>query len=60
MMGAVAAMLARGGEMPEALVLGAAAGAVNFLHHGLGTGSRREVDELAAEVQLRPLQGSSL
>jgi 1-phosphofructokinase len=55
MMGAVAAMLARGGEMPEALVRGAAAGAVNFLHHGLGTGSRREVDELAAEVQLRPL-----
>jgi 1-phosphofructokinase len=58
MMGAVAAMLSRGREMQEALVLGAAAGAVNFLHHGLGTGSRREVDELAAEVQLRALDGT--
>lgn len=54
MMGAIAAALAQGTELPEALVLGAGAGAVNFLHHGLGTGSRREVEELAREVDLRP------
>ena len=53
MMGAIAASLAHGGDLREALVLGAGAGAVNFLRHGLGTGSRREVEELAAEVRLR-------
>jgi 1-phosphofructokinase len=55
MMGAIAAALATGRELPEAMVLGAGAGAVNFLRHGLGTGSRREVDELAEEVELRRL-----
>ena len=53
MMGAIAAALAWGRELPDAMVLGAGAGAVNFLHHGLGTGSRREVEELAREVELR-------
>lgn len=55
MMGAIAASLAIGRDLHEALVLGAGAGAVNFLRHGLGTGSRREVEELAREVELRPL-----
>lgn len=55
MMGAIAAALAMGRDLHEALVLGAGAGAVNFLRHGLGTGSRREVEELAREVELRPL-----
>jgi fructose-1-phosphate kinase PfkB-like protein len=55
MMGAIAAQLAHGTDLPEALVCGAAAGAVNFLHHGLGTGSRREVEELMAEVELRSI-----
>ena len=41
MMGAIAAALARGLPLREALVLGAAAGAANFLRHGLGTGTRR-------------------
>jgi 1-phosphofructokinase len=54
MMGAIAAALAMGRDLHEALVLGAGAGAVNFLRHGLGTGSRREVEELAREVELRP------
>ncbi len=53
MMGGIAAALASGRELLDALLLGAAAGAVNFLHHGLGTGSRREVEELAREVELR-------
>ncbi len=53
MMGAIAAALAQGSELADALVLGAGAGAANFLHHGLGTGSRREVEELASEVEFR-------
>jgi 1-phosphofructokinase len=55
MVGALAAGLARGLEWDEALRLGAAAGAVNFLRHGLGTGSRNVVDELVERVELRPL-----
>lgn len=55
MMGAISAALASGRDLADALVLGAAAGAVNFLHHGLGTGSRREVEELRREVELRPI-----
>jgi hypothetical protein len=36
-------------------MLGAAAGTVNFLRHGLGTGSRPTVEEIAAKVRLTPL-----
>lgn len=56
MMGAVAAGWARGLPLTEALVLGAAAGAVNFLRHGLGTGRRAVVEELAEQVKVRPLR----
>jgi 1-phosphofructokinase len=55
MAGALAAALARGHAFEQALVLGAAAGAANFLRHGLGTGSRSVVEELAQRVELRPL-----
>ncbi len=55
MTGAIAATLATGGSIEDALLLGAGAGAVNFLRHGLGTGTREEVEELAARVELRPL-----
>jgi len=55
MMGGIAAGYARGLGLEDALVLGAAAGAVNFLRHGLGTGSRRSVDEMTRRVALRPL-----
>ena len=41
-----AAALARGFELEEALRSGAAAGATNFLRHGLGTGSRDVVADL--------------
>lgn len=54
MMGAVAAGWARGLRLPEALVLGAAAGSVNFLRHGLGSGSRAAIDELAPRITVRP------
>ncbi len=55
MMGAIAAALSGGAGLEDAIVIGAGAGAVNFLRHGLGTGSRREVEELAREVELRRL-----
>jgi 1-phosphofructokinase len=55
MMGAVAAGWARGLALREALVLGAAAGSANFLRHGLGTGSRPVVEQLAERVTVRPI-----
>jgi 1-phosphofructokinase len=55
MVGALAAALARGLDFEQSLRLGAAAGAANFLRHGLGTGSREVVDDLLKRVELRPL-----
>jgi 1-phosphofructokinase len=52
MMGGIAAGLASGMEMTDALVLGAAAGAANFLRHGLGTGSAEVVRDLVRQVEL--------
>jgi 1-phosphofructokinase len=54
MVGALSAALARGMELEDALRLGAAAGATNFLRHGLGTGSRAVVEDLVQRVELRP------
>jgi 1-phosphofructokinase len=55
MVGALTAALARGLDLEDALRLGAAAGAGNFLRHGLGTGSRDVIEELVQQVELRPL-----
>lgn len=55
MMGALAATVSAGRDWEDVLRLGAAAGAANFLRHGLGTGSRQVVEELAARVHLREL-----
>jgi 1-phosphofructokinase len=55
MMGALAAAWARGLGWERSLVLGAAAGATNFLRHGLGTGSRAVIEELAEQVELNPV-----
>ncbi|MGA2924521.1 MAG: PfkB family carbohydrate kinase [Solirubrobacteraceae bacterium] len=55
MTGAVAAGLARGMSMRDALVLGAAAGSGNFLRHGLGTGRRPAIEELSGLVAVRAL-----
>lgn len=52
MMGAIAAGWARGLGWHEMLTLGAAAGAANFLRHGLGTGSAEVVGELAERVRV--------
>jgi 1-phosphofructokinase len=54
MMGAMAAARARGMDWRESLVLGTAAGAANFLRHGLGSGSRPVVESLTERVELRP------
>jgi 1-phosphofructokinase len=53
MTGALAAGLARSLPLRDALMLGAAAGAGNFLRHGLGTGRRAAVEELAQSVTAR-------
>ena len=55
MTGALAATLAAGEPWERALVVGAAAGAANFLRHGLGSGERAVVERLAQRVELRPL-----
>lgn len=55
MMGGLAACIAAGVEWEETLRIGAAAGAANFLRHGLGSGSRSVVGDLARRVELRPL-----
>jgi 1-phosphofructokinase len=55
MTGAIAAAWARGVPLRDALVLGAAAGAGNFLRHGLGTGRRATIEELAERVTVRPV-----
>jgi|SRR5579862_5532465 len=60
MMGAIAAGWADGLPLTDALVLGAAAGAGNFLRHGLGTGRRAVIEELVSHVALRPLDDHSV
>ncbi|MFI5494696.1 1-phosphofructokinase family hexose kinase [Actinoplanes sp. NPDC051859] len=51
----VASVLARGGDLRDALRTGAAAGALNVTRHGLGTGRGEAVAQLIERVQLRPL-----
>ncbi|HEY8304172.1 MAG TPA: PfkB family carbohydrate kinase [Solirubrobacteraceae bacterium] len=54
MMGAMAAAWALGGDFEHALRVGAAAGAANFLRHGLGSASREVVERLVESVRLDP------
>lgn len=51
----VAAVLARGGDLSEAIRTGAAAGALNVTRHGLGTGRAEAVQELLSRVRLESL-----
>jgi 1-phosphofructokinase len=55
MMGALAACMAAGLDWEETLRTSAAAGAANFLRHGLGSGSREVIEDLARKVELRQL-----
>jgi 1-phosphofructokinase len=52
----VAAVLAHGGEMSEAVRTGAAAGALNVTRHGLGTGHLDAVQVLTERVKLTPIK----
>jgi 1-phosphofructokinase len=54
MMGGLAATLAQGETFERSVVVGAAAGAANFLRHGLGSASREVVERLAENVVLEP------
>ena len=55
MTGAVAAAWARGARLRDALTLGAAAGSVNYLRRGLGTGGSATVQEMVAHIGVRPV-----
>jgi 1-phosphofructokinase len=55
MMGALAACMAAGRGWEETIRVGAAAGAANFLRHGLGSADGAVVSDLARRVELRPL-----
>jgi 1-phosphofructokinase len=51
----VAAVLARGGDLREAIRTGAGAGALNVTRHGLGTGSAEAIASIAERVTLSPI-----
>ncbi|MBB3095731.1 fructose-1-phosphate kinase PfkB-like protein [Actinoplanes campanulatus] len=51
----VATVLARGGDLREAVRTGAAAGALNVTRHGLGTGHRDAIAQLVTRVKLTKL-----
>lgn len=55
MFGAIAASLARGQPIERALQLGVAAGALNAVRRGLGSGNKDDIERLAPKVKLRPL-----
>ena len=54
MAGAIAAAWSAGAPLLDAVRLGAAAGAANFLRHGLGTGDRETVESLLPRVTVEP------
>jgi 1-phosphofructokinase len=60
MVAALSVSLARGDELVDALVFGAAAGAINATRHGLGTGSRRQIEQLSRRITVRELANSTL
>ena len=55
----VAAGLARGANLEQALRLGAAAGALNSTRHGLATGDQAQIERLARRIEVRPAQGNT-
>jgi 1-phosphofructokinase len=55
----VAAVLAGGGDIDEAVRTGAAAGSLNVTRHGLGTGRAEAIHELLTRVRLEPLDGDT-
>jgi 1-phosphofructokinase len=55
MVGALAATIARGLDWEDTWRWAAAAGATNFLRHGLGSGSRDVVSDLIGKVEFRQI-----
>ena len=55
----VAAVLAQGGDLHQAIRTGAAAGALNVTRHGLGTGHADAVRVLTDRVKLTPTEADS-
>lgn len=53
----VASVLAKGGDLQDAVRTGAAAGALNVTRHGLGTGRAEAIAELVGHVRLDRLDG---
>ena len=51
----VAAVLARGGDLTDAVRTGAAAGALNVTRHGLGSGRADAIAELVKRVRIDPM-----
>jgi 1-phosphofructokinase len=58
MMGALAASWAQGEDLQRSLIIAAAAGAANFLRHGLGSASSDVVERLVDSVELEPLSAA--
>jgi 1-phosphofructokinase len=56
MMGALAVAFGSGCALEEALRIGAAAGAANFLRRGLGSASRQVVEELRGQILIVPYE----
>lgn len=54
----VAASLARGSGVRDAVTLGAAAGALNVTRHGLGTGDPQTIEKLRELVSVRELEAT--
>jgi 1-phosphofructokinase len=52
----LAAGLARGLSLTEAVRLGAAAGGLNVTRHGLATGAREDIERLVDQIELRPIE----
>lgn len=59
MTAALAVGVAQGLTFEASLRLAAAAGALNVSRHGLGTGRRDAIQEIAARVQVRPVSSTS-
>ncbi|ROS76549.1 PfkB family carbohydrate kinase [Cellulomonas sp. PhB143] len=51
----IAVGLARGAELPDAVRLGAAAGALNVTRRGLGSGRRDQIERFAHRIKVRTL-----
>jgi 1-phosphofructokinase len=55
MFAALGASLASGQELDDALRLAMAAGCLNATRHGLGTGTREQIEQLSHHIQIREL-----